>query len=90
MNLESTDRPLTCSKVRESSAQSSLDWHPNNTATMCLHPTRDNFNRKKATLILEDGSEFPGFSFGAETSIGGEIGREFSVNVLYAYELFSS
>ena len=57
---------------------------------MCLHPTRDNFNRKKATLILEDGSEFPGFSFGAETSIGGEIGGEFSIKVLSAYKFFSS
>ena len=30
--------------------------------------------KKKAKLILQDGSEFEGYSFGADTSIGGEVG----------------
>ena len=30
--------------------------------------------KKKAKLILQDGTEFEGYSFGAETSIGGEVG----------------
>ena len=30
--------------------------------------------KKKAKLILEDGTILEGFSFGAEVSIGGEVG----------------
>ena len=29
--------------------------------------------RKKASLILEDGTVFEGFSFGAAASVGGEV-----------------
>ena len=32
--------------------------------------------KKKAKLILQDGTEFEGYSFGAETSIGGEVGMK--------------
>lgn len=42
---------------------------------MCLKPPDKTNVRKKAVLILEDGSMFEGFSFGADKSIGGEIGR---------------
>ena len=31
--------------------------------------------KKKAKLILEDGTILEGFSFGAEVSIGGEVGE---------------
>eukprot|EP00092_Neocalanus_flemingeri_P024222 GFUD01026270.1.p1 GENE.GFUD01026270.1~~GFUD01026270.1.p1 ORF type:complete len:2226 (-),score=685.36 GFUD01026270.1:76-6753(-) len=40
---------------------------------MCLNSGEMDTDRKKATLVLEDGTTFSGFSFGAETSIGGEI-----------------
>lgn len=32
-----------------------------------------NFGRKKATLLLESGERFEGYSFGAETSVSGEV-----------------
>ena len=49
---------------------------------MCLNQDQDKMDRKKATLILEDGTTFSGFSFGAETSIGGEIGKEIYRNII--------
>ena len=42
---------------------------------MCLNPPLEKQYKKKAALILEDGTIFRGFSFGAEKSIGGEIGK---------------
>ena len=30
-------------------------------------------NRKQASLILDDGSRFEGFSFGYESSVAGEV-----------------
>ena len=41
---------------------------------MCLHSPDQDDTRKRARLVLEDGTEFEGFSFGAEHSVGGEIG----------------
>lgn len=32
--------------------------------------------RKKACLILEDGTEFKGYAFGAPKSISGEVGEK--------------
>ena len=43
---------------------------------MCLHSPDQKETRKKATLILEDGTKFEGFSFGADKSVGGEIGMK--------------
>ena len=43
---------------------------------MCLHCPDQKETRKKATLILEDGTKFEGFSFGADKSVGGEIGMK--------------
>ena len=40
---------------------------------MCLNSTEQE-KRTKATLILEDGTQFEGFSFGAEENVSGEIG----------------
>ena len=42
---------------------------------MCLHTLEQADDRKKATLILEDGTSFSGYSFGSDESIGGEIGN---------------
>merc|ERR1719481_1487271 len=39
---------------------------------MCLNSTEQE-KRTKATLILEDGTQFEGFSFGAEENVSGEI-----------------
>lgn len=39
---------------------------------------------KRGTLILEDGSQFSGFVFGAETSTAGEVGK------MYRFKSFSS
>ena len=50
---------------------------------MCLNPPLEKMDRRKATLILEDGTQFSGFSFGAETSIGGEIGELSFVYVMF-------
>ena len=43
---------------------------------MCLHSPNQKKIKKKATLILEDGTKFEGFSFGADKSVGGEIGMK--------------
>ena len=52
---------------------------------MCLHSTDQKGTRKKATLILEDGSKFDGFSFGADKSVGGEIGENENVQYWFNY-----
>jgi hypothetical protein len=55
---------------------------------MCLNPNQENMDRKRATLVLEDGTTFNGFSFGVETSIGGEIGK--SKLIYNIYNIFIS
>ena len=39
--------------------------------------------KKRAKLILEDGTEFEGYSFGADVSVGGEVGELFSEFFLF-------
>ena len=43
---------------------------------MCKQPSSEPSTRErvKATLHLEDGSKFEGYSFGAATGVGGEVG----------------
>jgi carbamoylphosphate synthase small subunit len=41
---------------------------------MCLSTTKPD-EKKRATLILENGQRLSGFSFGSATSIGGEVGE---------------
>ena len=43
---------------------------------MCRKPTAESPDQRRARLILEDGTEFQGWSFGAETSRAGEIGED--------------
>ncbi len=38
------------------------------------------FKMTRGTLILEDGSEFNGFVFGASTNTAGEVGRTILIN----------
>jgi hypothetical protein len=40
------------------------------------------FKMERGTLILEDGSEFNGFVFGASTNSSGEVGKIISMNFL--------
>ena len=40
--------------------------------------------RVKATLYLEDGSKFEGYSFGAAQGVGGEVGMTFTCILLKA------
>ena len=44
---------------------------------MCKQPSEERLPREKvkATLFLEDGSKFEGFSFGAAQGVGGEVGK---------------
>ena len=44
--------------------------------------------KKKAKLILEDGTILEGFSFGAEVSIGGEVGK-YNDEVLHQVDLWA-
>lgn len=37
--------------------------------------SRNMENKKSAQLILEDGSVYPGWAFGSETSTSGEVGE---------------
>ena len=44
---------------------------------MCKQPSEERTPREKvkATLYLEDGSKFEGYSFGADQGVGGEVGE---------------
>ena len=42
--------------------------------------------KKRAKLILEDGTVFEGYSFGADVSVGGEVGELFSEFFFLFYE----
>ena len=44
--------------------------------------------KKKAKLILEDGTILEGFSFGAEVSIGGEVGK-YNDEILHQVEILA-
>ena len=48
--------------------------------TMCLKTVQQGEARRRAVLVLEDGTRFPGYSFGAEVSVGGEIGTTLLFN----------
>ena len=43
---------------------------------------------KRGTLILEDGSEFNGFVFGATTNTTGEVGKTVLINFFFFIYLF--
>ncbi len=45
------------------------------------------FKMERGTLILEDGSEFNGFVFGASTNTAGEVGRTILINFFLFYLL---
>jgi hypothetical protein len=45
---------------------------------------------KRGTLILEDGSEFNGFVFGATTNTAGEVGRKIIIDFVYVRILLFS
>jgi hypothetical protein len=45
------------------------------------------FKMTRGTLILEDGSEFNGFVFGASTNTAGEVGRTILINFFLFYLL---
>ena len=44
--------------------------------------------KKKAKLILEDGTILEGFSFGAEVSIGGEVGK-YNEEIFHQVEIWA-
>jgi hypothetical protein len=60
------------------------ETNPNSSFKMCkrLSEERPPREKVKATLHLEDGSKFEGYSFGANIGVGGEVGRYFYLFVI--------
>lgn len=56
--------------------------HIDNTSTTSLSSLLFVFRMKRGALILEDGTEYGGFVFGAATDTAGEVGRFLRLDLL--------